>query len=255
MKKYILFFVLACSGAVTVKAQSGYNYYEFGIAAGASYGKAEADLKKQDYHPAFNFNLVYNYSPFLPIVLELQKGTFSGGGPTRAEDASGRYFTNSYISLNFHADLQAGEIIDYSDSWFLDKIKNFYVGTGIGFIYNKITRIERYNRFPENDVHVFPDPGSAEGFRGKDKGFNLIIPLRFGYEFKIYDDYNMPRYGIDIGIQHYYDIGEGLDGYNDPVSKYKNNALDQYVFVSVGIKYNFYTHLTSYNKLIRKFQY
>ncbi len=233
----------------TVKAQSGFNYYEFGVGAGASYGKAEADLKKQDYHPAFNLNFVYNYSPYLPITAELQKGTFSGGGPTRAEDLSGRYFTNSYVSFNLHADLQAGEIMDYADSWFLDRVKNFYLGTGIGFIYNNMTRIQRFNQFPENDV-----VGSPEGFRGADKGFNLILPLRFGYEFKIFDDYDQPRYGIDIGIQHYYDIGEGIDGYNDPSSKYKNNALDQYTFITIGFKYNF-GNTTSYNKLIRKFQF
>lgn len=253
MKKYILFFVLAFT-SIVVKAQSGFNYYEWGVGAGVSYGKAEADLKKHDYHPAFNLNFVYNYSPFLPITAELQKGTFSGGGPTRAEDFSGRYFTNSYVSFNLHADLQAGEIMDYADSWFLDRVKNFYVGTGIGFIYNKMTNIQRYNRFPENDAHVYPDPLSTEGFRGADKGLNLIFPIRLGYEFKIFDDYDQPRYGIDIGIQHYYDIGEGIDGYNDDPKKYKNNALDQYTFITVGFKYNF-GNTTSYNKLIRKFQY
>jgi hypothetical protein len=253
LKKYILFFVLFFALA-TVKAQSGFNYYEYGVGVGGSYGKAEADLKKQDYHPAFNLNLVYNYSPYLPITAELQKGPFSGGGALRSQDASGRYFSNSYFSLNIHADLQAGEIMDYADSWVLDRIKSLYIGTGVGFIYNKMTSIERYNRFPENDTHVFPDPESKNGFNGADKGINLIIPLRLGYEFKIYDDYDQPRYGIDIGIQHYYAFGEGLDGYNDPPEKFKNNALDQYTFVSIGFKYNF-GNTTSYNKLIKKFQY
>jgi hypothetical protein len=252
LKKYILFFVLVFA-VVTTKAQSGFNYYEWGAGVGASYGKAEADLKKQDFHPAFNLNFVYNYSPFLPITAELQKGTFSGGGALKSQDNSGRYFTNQYYSLNIHADLQLGEITDYSDSWLLDRFKGLYLGTGIGFIFNKMTSIERFNRFPENGV-VFPDPNSHEGFQGKDQGVNLIIPIRLGYEFKIYDDYDQPRYGIDIGLQHYFALGEGIDGYNDPPAKFKNNAADQYTYVTIGFKYNF-GNTTSYTKLIRKFQY
>lgn len=252
MKKYILFFVFGFT-FVTVKAQSGFNYYEFGAGISASYGKAEADLKKQDYHPAVSLNFVYNYSPFLPITAELQKGTFSGGGALKSQDFSGRYFTNSYLSFNVHGDLQAGEILDYSDSWVLDRIKGLYIGTGIGFIYNNMTRIERFNRFPENGV-VYPDPNSAEGFQGKNNSMNVIFPLRLGYEFKLFDDYDQPRYGIDISVQHYFAPGEGLDGYNDPTSKYKNNAMDQYTFVTIGFKYNF-GNTTSYVKLIRKFQY
>lgn len=252
MKIYILFFVLGFTVA-TVKAQSGFNYYEFGAGIGASYGKAEADLKKQDYHPAFSFNFVYNFSPYFPITAELQKGTFSGGGTTPAVDASGRYFTNSYFSFNIHGDVQAGEIMDFGDSWILDRIKGFYIGTGLGFIYNNMTSIERYNRFPNSGSPVYPNPGSDEGFRGKNGGINLIIPIRFGYEFKIYDDYDQPRYGIDLGIQHYFAPGEGIDGYNDDSKKYKNNATDQYTFITIGFKYNF-GNTTSYTKLVNKFR-
>ena len=248
MKKLILILVLSFS-IIIAKAQSGFNYYSYGVGIGGSYGKAEADLRRQDYHPAFNINFVYNYSPYLPVTLELQKGTFSGGGRTIDLDPSGRIFNNSYFSLNTHADLQLGEIIDYTDNWFLNAVKNFYAGAGIGFIYNHMTDIQRTNLIAANDVI-----GSTRGFEGKDSDINLIIPLRFGYEFKIFDDYDQPRYGIDIGIQHYYDIGEGIDGYNDDPNKFKNNALDQYTFVTIGVKYNFGT-VTAYNKLIRKFQY
>jgi hypothetical protein len=140
-------------------------------------------------------------------------------------------------------------IMDYGDSWFLDRVKGLYLGTGIGFIYNNLTSIQRYNQFIENDPI-----GSTRGFEGKNNGLNLILPLRFGYEFKIYDDYDQPRYGIDIGIQHYFDIGEGIDGYNDNSKIYKNNAIDQYTYVTIGFKYNF-GNTTSYTKLIRKFQF
>ena len=253
MKKYILFFVLTL-GTVTAKAQTYYNYNQVGFSISGSYGKAEADLNKQDFHPAFGAAFVYNFSPYLPIALELQKGTFSGGSRNPAVDKSGRIFSNNYLSLNIHGDLQAGEIIDYADSWFLDRIKGFYIGTGMGFVFNKMTDIQRTNQILANAAI-----GDPEGFQGKNSSVNLIVPIRLGYEFKIYGgDESIPLWGIDIGIQHYYAYGEGIDGYNDPVNKYKNNATDQYTYVTIGVKYNFelsFLPRTSYNKPIRRFGY
>lgn len=234
---------------MAARAQSGYNYYQWGVGLAGSYGKAEADLKKQDYHPAFSGLLTYNFSPYMPISLEVQKGIFSGGSRDPKYDASGRIFRNSYFSVNLHADVQLGELIDYGDNFWLNAIKNFYGGTGIGLISNKMTDIQRTNLFPWNDV-----VGSTVGFEGDDKSINLIFPIRLGYEFKIFDYYDEPRWGIDIGIQHYFDIGEGIDGYNDNPQRFKNNAWDQYTFVTIGVKYNFGT-TTSYTKLIRRFFY
>jgi hypothetical protein len=79
-----------------------------------------------------------------------KKALFSGGGTTPAVDASGRYFTNSYFSFNIHGDLQAGEIMDFGDSWILDRLKGFYIGTGLGFIHNNMTSIQRFNQYPQN---------------------------------------------------------------------------------------------------------
>ena len=247
MKKYILFFVCAFA-IVKAQAQSGFNYYEFGVGAGVSYGRAFADLKKENYHPAVNLNVAYNYSPFLPITLQVDKGVFSGGGRTKDLDASGRIYSNSYLSLNLHIDLQAGEIIDYQDSQFLNAVKNFYVGTGLGFVKNHMTDIQRTNLIIENGPI-----GVTGGLEGKTNSINLMVPLRIGYEFKIFDDYDQPRYAINIGYQHIYTFSEGLDGYNDDPSLFKNNALDQYAQVTIGFKYNF-GNTTAYTKLIRNFR-
>jgi hypothetical protein len=61
----------------------------------------------------------------------------------------------------------------------------------------------------------------------------------------------VPKFGIDIGYQHYVTFGEGLDGYEDPTSKFKNNAPDQYRQFSIGLKYNFGTE-HSYEKAISR---
>jgi hypothetical protein len=82
----------------------------------------------------------------------------------------------------------------------------------------------------------------------------MLIPLRLGYEFKIFDDYDQVGYTITIGYEHNYTFGEGLDGYNDNPQKFKNNAPDQYTHFTLGFRYNF-GNTVSYNKLIRNFSF
>ena len=77
-------------------------------------------------------------------------------------------------------------------------------------------------------------------------------PIRFGYEIKFYDVYYEPKMAIDLMYIHNFAYGEGLDGYNDPSDKFKNNSVDQYRQIVIGFKYFFGT-VVSYNKLIRTF--
>jgi len=248
LKKYILLFVLLCASTV-LKAQSGFNYYEWGAGAGVSYMRGYDDLNKQYYHFGGNINVVYNYSPFLPIAAEFQFGTIEGGGRTPDLDKYGRYSKNNFKALVFHIDLQAGEIMDYNDNLFLNAIKNVYIGSGLGVIANNMQgkNIQRNNLYLDNGPtsYIFP---------GKNSSLNLLLPLRFGYEFKIFDSYDEPAYTISIGMQHNIVFGEGLDGYNDNSNKFKNNAIDQYTQFTIGFKYNF-GNTVSYDKLIRNFRY
>jgi hypothetical protein len=247
LKKYILF-VITLFMAVTVRAQSGYNYYEWGVGAGASYERGYTNITTQYNHPAFNVSAVYNYSPYLPVEAEIQIGTLSGGGLSPKQDPYGRMYTNKYKALILHADFQVGSAIDYEGSWILNIVKNFYGGTGIGFIANSNT-VQRYSIY-----RPAPPNANAYKFPGSDSGIGPTVPIRFGYEFKIYDDYNQPSIAIDIGYIHSFVFGEGLDGYNDPPDKFKNNAIDQYRQVTLGVKFFFGTTV-SYNKLIRTFRY
>jgi len=250
LKKYILFFV-ALFAAITVKAQSGYNYYEFGIGADASYERGYTNITKQYNHIGFNGNLIYNYNPYLPIEAEVQVGQLSGGGlgPNGAVvpslDPFGREYVNNYKAVLVHADLQLGATIDYTGSWILNIVKNFYAGTGFGLVFNnnKVQRIPTYD----------PTYNNGKGFPGQDVSTDFSIPLRFGYEFKIWDSYDQPSMAIDLGYVHNLVLGEGLDGYDDPESKFKNNATNQYRQITIGFKYFFGTTV-AYNKLIREFR-
>ena len=228
-------------GTINTKAQSGYNYREwaFGLEGGGS--KAFADMKRQDYGYVASASIYYNYSPYLPIGAEFQIGRLSGGGIEKDIDKHTRFFKNNYKAIILHADLQVGELGDYANSWLIDRLKGLYVGTGAGLIFNN------------NTVNKFSDIDPTYEFPGKEKSINVLIPIRFGYEFKIFNGYNEPDIMIDIGYRHNFAFGEGLDGYADPPSKFKNNAIDQYAQVTIGIKYTFGTAI-AYNKLIRSFR-
>jgi hypothetical protein len=245
LKKFILF-ATAQLIAITALAQSGYNYYEYGVEAGASYIRGYTNITKQYDHPAFNLAFVYNYNPYLPISAEIQAGTLSGGGLAPSQDPYGRQYTNNYKALIIHADFQLGAGIDYDNNWFLSIVKDFYAGAGVGLIYNSNT-VQRYSIY----TPPYPQPGYYK-FPGQDTNIDFMVPLRFGYEFKIFDSYNEPAFAIDIGYTHNLVFSEGLDGYNDPPSKFKNNAIDQYRQITFSVKYFFGTTV-SYNKLVRTF--
>jgi len=240
LKRFILFFIVS-SAVLSVRAQSGYNYQEWGIGGGASYERGYTNITQQNNYPAFHVAVTYNYNPYLPVEAEIQIGTLSGGGPLPKQDPYGRQYINHYKALIFHADFQLGSGIDYSDNWLLTIMKDFYAGAGFGFISNtnKVTRYSIYD-----PTYRFP---------GKDSNVDVMVPIRFGYEFKIFDSYNEPSVAIDIGYVHNLVFGEGLDGYNDPQSKFKNNAIDQYRQIAISFKY-YFGRVVSYNKLIRDFR-
>ena len=88
-------------------------------------------------------------------------------------------------------------------------------------------------------------------FPGSNSSVNFTIPLRFGYEFKLFNEYEEPYMTINIGYIHNLVFGEGLDGYDDPSNAFKNNATNQYSQIVVGVKFNF-GNVTSYTKIIRQ---
>lgn len=246
LKRYILL-VFTITAALGAKAQSGYNYQEWGWGVGAGYERGYTNITRQDNHVSLNANLVYNYNPYLPIEAEIQVGKLSGGGLAPSQDPYGRQYTNNYKAFILHADFQLGAGIDYEYSWFLKLVKDFYIGAGVGVISNT-NQVQRYSIY----APPYPQPGYYK-FPGSDNSVDLMVPLRFGYEFKFYDSYNEPSAAIDLGYIHNFAFGEGLDGYNDPSSKFKNNSIDQYRQITITFKY-YFGRVVSYNKLIRDFR-
>lgn len=236
MKKYFLLFVLILA-SLFVKAQGDYNYSPLGIGFGVSTIRGYTNLAKQNNTLAGNINFTYNYSPYLPITLLIEDGRLIGG--SAITDPSGRAYTNNYLAIYLHADLQLGEIIDYDYNAFNEAIKNIYIGGGFGFVSDNVQNVRFDVRNP-----------SYGNFPGTDKSINLAIPLRLGYEVKLYNAYDEPFMRVDFEYEHNIVFGEGLDGYDDPPNQFKNQHPDQYREISVVIKYNFGT-IRAYTKRIR----
>ncbi|MES2427049.1 MAG: hypothetical protein V4560_08740 [Bacteroidota bacterium] len=230
MRTLILFFIFSFS-AISLKAQDSYNYTPYGFGVFGGINRPYDDLRKANYGKTINVVGYYNISPYIPLGLEIQLGGISGGDT--GTDPYRRQSNNHYTALIFHGDIGLGEIIDYSQSGFLGFVKDFYAGTGVGVINNNMVFVQRTNLNPTGY------PVGTYRFPGEDKSLNVIFPLRFGYEYKLYNAWGEPQIGINVGYIHNITLGEGLDGYNDPPSHFKNNSPDQFSQIFIGIKYNF----------------
>jgi hypothetical protein len=216
IKKCILLFVL-CLTIGTVKAQSNdFAQYDLGLGLdfNSAYTDAETIVSTRSGH--FNFN--YNATPFVNYIIEYHTGTLQGGDSLTT--ASGRQFNNNFAAVMFRAQLQMGEIIDYSQSKMANAFKNLYVSSGIGFVVNHMTTINRAS---------IKTPGFYTD--GENNSNQIVIPARIGYEIKFFNKYNQPGFKIDAGYQYNFIMGDGLDGFTAGTGK------DSYSQFSIGIKF------------------
>ena len=155
----------------------------------------------------------------------------AGGDSVKTK--SGRQFTSSFSSYQLRLQLQAGELIDYSRGGAANLMKNLYVSAGLGMIYDNITGISRFSS---------KVPGFYTG--GEDKASQLFLPLRIGYEFKLYNSYDEPNIKIDIGYEYDHVFGDELDGFKT------GKTNDTFTQLYLGVKFAI-GGLTSYRKQIK----
>lgn len=217
-------------GTFTAKAQLGYEYSEFdlGVSGGLSTVSGDAETKPSAKTIHMNFN--YNPSPFINYVLEAQTGDLRGGDATTT--ATGRQFTNNYVAVFLRGQVQAGELMDYSRSKIKNALKNLYLSTGVGYIVNKMSYINRQSIL---DPSIYTD--------GLDNSNGIIIPARIGYEFKIFNSYSQPVVKIDLGYQMNFALDDNLDGFTAGLQK------DKFSQITLGVKFAIGS-INSYKKQI-----
>lgn len=224
-----LTFIL-CTSAFLVKAQLGYDYaqYDVGAAVGLNYPISTDVTKALKYTPSAQFNFTYNHGPFINYVFEGQFGTLKAGDPSLGY---GRTFENRFWAFGLRVQLQAGELIDYSKSQVANGFKGFYVSTGIGYLVNHVKR---------GGDNTLPAGIQAPGDNNSQIPY---IPIRIGYEIKLFNQYNEPSIKIDLGYQYNKILDDNLDGYK--TGRY-NDAFTQF---SLGVKVAI-GRVTSYRKQI-----
>jgi hypothetical protein len=206
---------------LVASAQNSYfRPFSFGVGYGVTVASAGEETLTSANAAEVNFS--YHFTPFVSLSLTGQFGQLTGGDLTT--DTYGKQFINDYTAVFVHFDLQAGEFIDYERSPFLNGLKNVHVGTGLGYLANNITSINLLN----------PVDGSALTYI-KDSP-NFVIPLRVGYEFKIFNRYDEPQLRLDLNYSFNTAFGTGLDGYT---SIYSHTFVNFYNYFSVGLKYSF----------------
>lgn len=260
MKKTLFIILLIQASVFTAKAQLGYNYAQYSLGLGIDYIKASTSVPNQLSYPAFSFNVGYNVSPYTVFSVEYQFGTLSGGfdhvyakqvaalDPTKATydsllnaipinymktDPYELNYTNHFQMINLHADVQLGEVFDFSDDSWMTYLKNIYIGSGIGMVFNNIS-----------DNHARLSPDSSYYIGGYDRSQNIVIPARIGYQYKIFNSYDEPSILLELGYQRNFILGYGLDGFADPVVAHQ---LETYSGFHFGVKFNFGS-VVSYRK-------
>ncbi len=208
----------------------GYDYAQYDIGLGIGMSKVYSDAQTYKTTPTAHFTFTYNATPFVNYVVEVQAGHLQGGDSLKT--ITGRQFDNHYTAVVFKGQLQAGEIIDYSDSKFGNALKNLYLSTGVGFSVNHLVNTARYSILSPG----FYTPG-------RDNSTEILIPARIGYEFKVFNRYDQPTFKIDLAYQQNFMLGDALDGYE--IGKQK----DSFSQFTLGIKFAL-GGITSYRKQI-----
>ncbi len=223
--------ICACCVSLVARAQLGYNYSRFDIGVAAGSNQATTDAQTKTSTPSIHFNLTFNQTPYINFVLEAQLGRLAGGDSIKTTNHL--QFNNDFSAFIFRGQVQAGEFLDYSNNKLNNAIKNFYLSVGIGVIVNRITSLTVYPAILGNYSGTFKN--SQENF----------VPIRLGYEFKLFNNYNQPSVKFDLGYGYNFILGDKLDGV---IAGKHNDAYSQF---TLGVKFAIGGAETSYRKQIQ----
>jgi hypothetical protein len=216
------------------------NYFKMSYGFGGGMNRSYTDVYQGDYGKIIYGVFDYHVTPFLTMGLEGQYGRIKGG--IAVKDPSGRWFVNKYTALTANLKLMLGELVNYNQGGLLYNMRGIYLGFGLGAINNDISNIARSG--PEGNY-----TSDNSRFGGEDKSVNLLLPINFGFNYYIKDNYGYMRYVINVNAQSNITFGEGLDGYSESRLKSNNTFPDMYNSVTVGFRYMFGS-VRSYRKTL-----
>lgn len=187
------------------------NFYKLGVGAGYGITQSYTDLPKSKTGQVFYAAIDYSFMPGLSLGLDYQNGNIKGDGLGNNKDS--RVFINSYASIALVSKI-------YLMKW-------LYIGGGVGVIHNTMVKINR------------DGVGDSLSYSGNDVSNDLLIPINTGFSYYFPDYAGRPRYGINVNLQYNITLGEGLDGYDNSFTSFRNGKPDIYTYFSVGLSYRF----------------
>lgn len=233
-KSFKLALILLLGSGGIAHAQTTSYFQPFSVGAGYGITIAFAGEQTLTSSNAYNLNANCHFTPFISLSAEVQLGLLTGGDAIH--DSFAKQFINDYKAFFLHGDVQLGEFIDYSHSGFLNGIKNIYAGIGAGILSNKISYIQTVN-----PIDTIPLTYAATSS-------NFVVPLRVGYEFKLFNQHDEPQFRFDIAYSFNTAFGQGLDGYTYA----RGSSVKFYNYISATLKFGFggirsYRKTVSYN--------
>jgi hypothetical protein len=223
--KKLVFFLFSI--VIHSSAFSQYNFHRLSLGLGGGPNRPFSDVYTNKAGGAAAIYGDFYFTPFVTGGIEGQFGSLTGGN--RLTDPHLREFKNTYKAVVFTGRLALGELLNYNRRSILNTFKGVYVGSGFGFIFNRMAFVTR----------IKPDGFSNYTFPGKDSGVNLVIPAMAGISFNFLDSWAETRYILSAGYQMNLTFGEGMDGFNDPPTIFENNYHDMYSYANLTLKYCF----------------
>jgi hypothetical protein len=206
--------IILITSSLKTKGQDYFRQLTFGASAGATQALAGATVHKHSV--AFGGSIAYYPTPYINFILEAQGGKLVGSPALATLYKNKKTFVNNYLSYTVGANISLGSFYDNPEDGAHKYISPFYFGGGIGLVNNSVVRLDEITL---QSVNV-PDH------------MNLVVPVRFGYEFTAATRDEIPVLKVDLSY-NFNITGRGVDGY------YNQSALAIYfyTYASVGLKY------------------
>lgn len=161
---------------------------------------------------------------YLDVSLDIGSGKLSAGATDANASNKQMKFTNNILSvavLARFAPLKLTNDIPYKSALYY--ISNLYVGTGIGFMKNKV------------EANIFKDDDYA--YIGNNDGSNVILPVELGISLPVWHLPHQQDISLNINYRFNFCLDDKVDGYQTP--SYVNERKDVYNTLLFGLGYRF----------------
>lgn len=194
------------------------------VGAGAGGTMVWADLGNTDTRFAGYVEAEGLITPFISVGVRGEKGMLSAWGWNSD-------FENRYHALQANAKVRLGQFLPLPDNYsyytlgastFSKILANVYVGAGLGAMKNNINN--------SIDASYAQSVESSGGEVTDDlNSYQLAIPFHIGVDIPIGRTLYGPRWAVNINYQQSLLPNDNVDGII-------NNKMDQYSYLSVGVK-------------------